>query len=160
MISCIEQVCSLGHSRYLIAPASIGSVSIPDEWSIKNPYLPLPVTIIRIDGVQLITSSWLQKTIDDMLASDDVFCRDFLSFVLFQTVGHEPWPKIVDDGALRMSWPNSAFHTGSILSGPYILMNSSIHRVFKMLPDPYGAFMYGVVQSEEDPQRSVEFRSF
>lgn len=159
MTSHVEQVCSLGNSRYLISPKPVGSISIPKDWSIENPYLPFPATILRIDGLQTITSSWIQNTLDDMLTSDDVLCKEFLSCILFQSATQGPWPMITDDhGALQNSWRNSAFCTSDLLPGPYFVMNSTIRKVFKLCADPCGAFMYGVVQSEEGPERYTKFR--
>jgi hypothetical protein len=40
--------------------------------------MPMLSTIIVVDGLDSISSSWLQRTVNDMLAKDDVFCMDFL----------------------------------------------------------------------------------
>jgi hypothetical protein len=40
--------------------------------------MPMLSTIIVVDGLDSISSSWLQRTVNDMLAKDDVFCLDFL----------------------------------------------------------------------------------
>ncbi|KAG0651346.1 Scytalone deHydratase Arp1 [Hyphodiscus hymeniophilus] len=149
----VEQVCSVGSSRYLIGPKSSDSSSMVEKWPIKDHHLPLPVTIISIEGLQFITSSWLQTTIDDMLSLDDVFCEDFLSCILFQDVTQAPHPRIIDDGdAFQKLCPNWHFCTGRLRPGPYIQLESGMHKVFKLCSDPNGAFVYGVVESEDNPE--------
>ena len=143
----IGQVCSIGGSKYLVASEVVGSISTSSDWLNRNPSFPLPATVIRIDGLQLVTLSWLQKTIDEMLASDDVLCKEFLSFILFQYPSRGTPPKIDE------AWPQlkggSAFCTGDLPSGPYVLSSSGCHRVFKLCHDTCGAFMFGVVESED-----------
>jgi hypothetical protein len=143
----VEQVCSIGDSKYLVASEVVGLISIPNDCFNRNPSLPLPATIIRIDGLQSVTLSWLQKTIDEMLASDDVLCKEFLSFILFQCRSRGTPPKIIDEAWARLKG-GSAFCTGDLPSGPYVLSSSGCHKVFKLCPDTCGAFMYGIVESE------------
>lgn len=157
MTSRCEQVCSWGGSRYLIASEAADTVSIPNDWAIERPSCPLPITVLRLDGIQSITSLWLQRTIDSLLSSDDVFCKDFLSYFVFQHPPRAPLPEIAHDvSASRKPLPNWVFSTGDLLPGPYVFMDCSIHKVFKLFPDPYCAFMCGVVQSEQNPKMSAE----
>lgn len=154
MTSRPEQACSIGDSRYLIAPKQSGWIPVPEHWSYDKSCLPLLATVIRVDGVQIITPDWLQKTIDDMLASDDVLCKNFLSHIIFFSVTQYPMPEIVDEnGAFKELWPRWGFFSGDIRPGPYFLVNSTIHQAFKLYPDPNGAFMYGVIRSEDRPER-------
>jgi hypothetical protein len=154
MTSRVEQVCSIGGSRYLIASETIGS--IPNDWLNKKLCFPQPATIIRIDSGQILTSSWLQKIIDEMLAADDVFCKEFLSLVLFQYPLQNGAPKIMDDSWHRLK-EGSALCAGDLPPGPYLLTSSGFHKVFKLFPDPCGAFMYGVVESEDIRGRFAVF---
>lgn len=121
----------------------------------------MPATLIFTKGIDPITSSWLKTTIDTMIEVDDVFCKDFLSniVVLISTEGACP-PCKDDIEILFEQWGTTGFSiihlapSNMLHSGPYFLLGSDVHQVSKLYPDPYGAFMYGVTQSEDDITRS------
>jgi hypothetical protein len=162
-------ITTVGTSSYLIASKPVATWPTPPlakgDLNERLEQTPLPSTIIDVSGVvDLISSSWLQRTVDEMLARDDVFCVDFLSsiFFLYSTEGTPP-ALGYDAKVLLKSWGSFAAcqrNPGTQIpppSGPYFLLNWKVHQIFKLYPDPYGAFMYGVVQSEEDPTRSAHF---
>jgi hypothetical protein len=121
-----------------------------------------PATLLIVHGDDPISSPWLKTTVDAMLAADDVFCMDFLSTIVLLHTTERPSPRLDDDDAksLLKSWGTKSTVIGCIepstmaRSGPYFLSGPDLYKVSKLYPDPYGAFMYGVVQAEEDTSRS------
>jgi hypothetical protein len=158
------RIHSIGTSEYLVPSKSTTSIKVVHltngdiEEIFEQP--PMPVTIISVNQCDSISSSWLEDQFKIMLAEDDVFCREFLSFVFLQFSLRETPPPL--DGFLELMlkpWGISPkrvrFMVGSrvVPSGPYFLLGQEIHRVFKLCYDPCGAFVCGVVQSEVDPMR-------
>ena len=155
----------IGCSKYLAGSRPVAAVSgldIPSRQETLQD-LPVPVLVIRVDGLHSIKSSWLTDTIGALMRADDVLCRDFLSSVLFLVRSRTPLPALDDDGRHFLTsegyTPLFGDSDTELPSGPYFLSGRSLHRVFKLYPDTYGAFMYGVIQSEEHPPRSVEICS-
>ncbi|KAK6345128.1 hypothetical protein TWF718_007057 [Orbilia javanica] len=118
----------------------------------------IPITILNPDldiaGTN-ISSKWLEETIASMLSTDDVFGAFFLRTVLFGVSAKmQQLPTISTDGDkvlrrfgvedysfLRLDW--------TIPSGPYFLRSGRIYQAMRLYPDPYGAFVYGVIQSKD-----------
>ncbi|KAF3109636.1 hypothetical protein TWF103_005011 [Orbilia oligospora] len=90
-----------------------------------------------------------------MLSTDDVFGPFFLETVLFGVFGKiQQSPTISEDGVKVLGSLGVKDHSilrfdDSIPSGPYFLQSGSIYQAMRLYPDPYGAFMYGVMQSED-----------
>ncbi|KAF3276065.1 hypothetical protein TWF970_006357 [Orbilia oligospora] len=90
-----------------------------------------------------------------MLSADDVFGPFFLETVLFGVFGKiQQSPTIFEDGVKVLGSLGVKDHSilrvdDSIPSGPYFLQSGSIYQAMRLYPDPYGAFMYGVMQSED-----------
>jgi len=162
------RIHSIGTSTYLVCSESTTSIKVLHltngdiEEVFEQP--PMPVTIINVNQCDSISSLWLDQKFRTMLAEDDVFCREFLSFVFLQFNHRETPPPL--DGNLEIIlelWGISAKQVRYMISshvvpsGPYFLSGSEVHRVFKLCHDPCGAFVCGVVQSEDDPMRRAPF---
>ncbi|EGX47371.1 hypothetical protein AOL_s00083g464 [Orbilia oligospora ATCC 24927] len=121
--------------------------------------MAIPITIIALDlntvSNNNISSEWLKATITSMLSADDVFGPFFLETVLFGVFGKiQQSPTIFEDGVKVLGSLGVKDHSilrvdDSIPSGPYFLQSGSIYQAMRLYPDPYGAFMYGVMQSED-----------
>jgi hypothetical protein len=70
-------ITTIGTSMYLVASNPV--LSMPAlrlaKGDLAEPLQEMPMlsTIIVVDGLDSISSSWLQRTVNDMLAKDDVF---------------------------------------------------------------------------------------
>jgi hypothetical protein len=157
-------IATVGTSRYLVSSKPCISLrAIPHEdfeQLMKPPRPPTPATLIVIRGIDSISSSWLKKTVETMVAVDDVFCEDFLSTILFLSSMEDTTPALDNDAKILLkSWgsiitsPCYTKRASMLSSGPYFLWGMDVHKIHKLYPDPYGAFTYGVVQSDEDPTR-------
>jgi hypothetical protein len=162
------RIHSIGTSTYLVPSESTASIKVLHltngdiEEVFEQP--PMPVTIINVNQCDSISSFWLDEKFRTMLAEDDVFCREFLSFVFLQFNLRETPPPLDDNLDIMLkSWGISAKQVRYMISsrvvpsGPYFLSGPEIHRVFKLCLDPCGAFVCGVVQSEDDPMRWAPF---
>jgi hypothetical protein len=143
---------------YMVSAASVASFLSPSvlDNSVLN---PIPATVITVDGLQTITSSWLRNRIDEMRAADDVFNNEFTNNILFRySAGLDREPLVEDDVSFCLGaekWCSWQFwRTEAKLSaGPYFLLGSAIHQAFRLYDDSYGAFMYGVLRSEKHSTR-------
>ncbi|KAF3121962.1 hypothetical protein TWF569_005702 [Orbilia oligospora] len=166
-------ILEYGDIKYLVSKNVVGTINI-DGTSItrrsnsssglniqthENPEITIPITIITLDlnivSNNNISSEWLKATITSMLSTDDVFGPFFLETVLFGVFGKiQQSPTISEDGVKVLGSLGVKDHSilrfdDSIPSGPYFLQSGSIYQAMRLYPDPYGAFMYGVMQSED-----------
>ncbi|KAF3164230.1 hypothetical protein TWF225_001700 [Orbilia oligospora] len=166
-------ILEYGDIKYLVSKNVVGTINI-DGTSItrrsnsssglniqthENPEITIPITIITLDlnivSNDNISSEWLKATITSMLSTDDVFGPFFLETVLFGVFGKiQQSPTISEDGVKVLGSLGVKDHSilrfdDSIPSGPYFLQSGSIYQAMRLYPDPYGAFMYGVMQSED-----------
>lgn len=104
-----------------------------------------------------LTASSLRQIIEAMVHRDDVFNEGFLSslFILGPLKDSEPPPEdeilrcLVDIHVLDICVIQGSY----IPPGPYILDTNGeprLHPALKLCPDPFGAFMYGVLRTDED----------
>ncbi|KAF3919263.1 Amidase [Dactylellina cionopaga] len=95
-----------------------------------------------------------------MLAADDVFDPLFFRYMLFIVPGEMqqlPYvPRETIDELEKLGAKQHLFLRSeeSVLSGPYFLSSGRVRKVLKLYPDAYGAFMYGVIQSDDGFERS------
>ena len=76
-------ILTIGDSFYLVPPTPAASLSKSSIFDISVSTLQ-PVTVIRVDDLQTISSSWLRDRIDEMLNADDVYSQDFATNIIFQ----------------------------------------------------------------------------
>ncbi|KAK6359618.1 hypothetical protein TWF696_000766 [Orbilia brochopaga] len=114
----------------------------------------LPITIIDYPPTlpQQISAAWLDRTISTMLAADDVFCRFFLTTLVFRipaAVNTVPGVVRADETLKRVGVQRVYFLRSSdqLASGPYFLKDGGgVVEAMRVHDDPYGAFLYGVMQ--------------
>lgn len=143
---------------YMVFPAPSASILLPPTLQ-TSVLKPTPITVVPVDGLQTITSSWLRNMIEKMQAADDVFDDAFKAYIIFRcSSGIDSDPLVEDDVSFRPDSGKS--HSWQIWktednlpAGPYFLLGCNIHQAYRLYNDPYGAFLYGVVQSENDSTR-------
>lgn len=158
-----------GDIKYLVSKNVVGTIDgtsivygSNSSWSSNlqmygTPDTVIPITIINPDlniTASNISSEWLKDTIASMLSTDDVFGAFFLETVLFRIPVKIRLPTVPKDGVEMLGSLGVKDHSfarldDSIPSGPYFLRHGRIYQAMRLYPDPYGAFMYGVIQSED-----------
>ncbi|KAK6527912.1 hypothetical protein TWF281_009176 [Arthrobotrys megalospora] len=163
----VMSIIEYGATEYLVSntvvavldDASIAQGSSSDssfsskQWDVTDEIVP--ITIINPDlTVQNISSQWVNDTLTSMLSIDDVFGPFFLeTVVLIVPTKIQRLPTIFEDGVKVLqgfgvkNYPILKLDA-SIPSGPYFLRSGRIHQAMRLYPDRYGAFMYGVIQSD------------
>ncbi|KAK0110632.1 hypothetical protein ONS96_002235 [Cadophora gregata f. sp. sojae] len=78
---------------------------------------------------------------------DDVFHNSFAQHLLLKTSpdAEHSWKRVQTD------LETLNFQSDLPREGPYLLIGTALHRVFKLYPDTYNAFMYGILQSGHPP---------
>ncbi|EPS35863.1 hypothetical protein H072_10674 [Dactylellina haptotyla CBS 200.50] len=141
--------------------AGIGVSNASNFFDQSEGQAPRPITIINHPNLPgRITRQWLDSTFEYML-SDDVFAPVFLASVLFavnkkiqQTPDIPEVPIELLDKFGVNSYSFLILEAGlTIPTGPYFLQGSSIYEALKLYPDPYGAFVYGVTQTDDGFKR-------
>ncbi|KAF7954179.1 hypothetical protein EAE96_005310 [Botrytis aclada] len=105
----------------------------------------VPLTIIATDvDNNRITPSWLDSKYEEFSRKDDVWCDVFARDVFAQ--GPSGVLRLVANSGKAQIFSLRSFNSEGLLpEGPYILNGSTIHRVYKLYPDPLGAFVCGVI---------------
>lgn len=151
-------ILEVGESKILVSSRcfqfSTDDSSLHDELSNA---LAIPVTVLDVQGIKTIDSNWLKSNFEVMLATDDVINEGFTSRILLRTA--------VDYGKVQLAQDVLPFLASrgrtlqvistdvEILPGPYVLRSSSIHEVYRLCPDPNGAFMCGMIRSDVSERR-------
>ncbi|KAA8569389.1 hypothetical protein EYC84_001034 [Monilinia fructicola] len=132
-------VINLGGNSYLLGA---GLPTIP-EYESKRALCPL--TIISVgENERNIDSSWVSSKHREFAKIDDVYCSSFAYTFLQRTPGVlEQFSFDGQQVGQEMKVLNNRGYP--LPSGPYILIDSKIHPVYKLYPDPLGAFVYGVI---------------
>jgi len=112
-----------------------------------------PVTVIRVDNfdeVKKINRSWVQQRTAGMLASGDVISKEFVSNIIFYAESDYGAFPMVEKDVIRFEvHRGNGYSADDLPSGPHALWDGELHKVSKLYPDPYGAFMYGVLPYNE-----------
>ncbi|KAJ6260431.1 hypothetical protein Dda_4657 [Drechslerella dactyloides] len=154
-----------GDRKFLLSNKAVGSIdgnfasangsaiSLCAEPGLGDTYTPITILDCPSGSPQLVSAAWLDSTVSAMLAADDVFCSFFLDTLVFRVpdAGHPP-PTVAretDEVFQRMGVRRHYFLQSKdrIASGPYFLREGGkIVEAMRVYDDPYGAFLYGVVQ--------------
>jgi hypothetical protein len=132
-------IVSLGDEKYLADQDPVASLRQIPGFSSEIGH-PLPVTVISLsEHVSPVTASGLEKTyFEPYLNSDDVICEEFLSHIIFCLKPGMTRPKIESlPGCVK---EHQFYDSDLDLCGPYLLFSSQLHKIFRLFPDPYGAF--------------------
>ena len=102
-----------------------------------------------------VTEIWLRKALETYRRTDDVFCDDFLSGVIFTGVAGGTSPEISPAAnelleSLGMSWsdilhPDDEDETPP--PGPYVAVGQQLLEIFRLYEDVQGAFMNGLIST-------------
>ena len=103
-------------------------------------------TIIEIGKSQLvITADWVQQCIECYQETDDVFQKNFLQGVIFR--GGQDDSSISSEAELLLQGFGMQWHQFLIsgspnqpLPGPYVLLDGSLHKPFRLYSDENAAF--------------------
>ncbi|KAH7409280.1 amidase signature domain-containing protein [Cadophora sp. MPI-SDFR-AT-0126] len=137
----------IGDLKYLRGEA-VGTV-LSSSSVCRNDNSPVPVTVIDISELASINSAVIHNHSRARLAHlssrDDVFQEPFTKNLLFRTSLVPAFSWKCDHKDLGL------FHFQSDLprEGPYFLIGTTLHKVFRLYQDVYNAFMYGMVQSDD-----------
>ncbi|KAK6520447.1 hypothetical protein TWF506_000703 [Arthrobotrys conoides] len=137
--------------------SSSGLVNIMRTHEVSDTAIPITIITPGLNIIQSnkISSEWLESTITSMMSTDDVSGPFFLETVLFGVPRKiQQLPTISENGVELLQNLGVKDHSilrldDSIPSGPYFLQSGRIYQAMRLYPDPYGAFMYGVIQSED-----------
>ncbi|KAG4444478.1 hypothetical protein IFR05_000069 [Cadophora sp. M221] len=141
----VSSAIQIAGLKYLPGEA-VGSIS-STSYIYRNDTDPVPVTVIDISDLTSINSTAIEsisKTrISNFLSRDDVIHESFTKHLLFKT-----------SSDIQVSWEVEDLKTNTPYiqsdlpcEGPYLLIGKTLHKVFKLYPDTYNAFMYGILQS-------------
>ncbi|THV50454.1 hypothetical protein BGAL_0150g00180 [Botrytis galanthina] len=110
----------------------------------------MPLTILSFDDDNfLITKPWLESKWEEFSKKDDVWCEIFARNVFVQEIPgllH----LIANFGPPQLLTLTSFNCEDFPSEGPYILSGSKLHRIYKLYPDPLGAFVCGVIPASLD----------
>jgi hypothetical protein len=125
---------------------------------------PKPVVLIASVNGDIDIDASVKAVRELSNADDDVYSDDFLNFIVIQTPS-QIQPRL-DELDLTIRTAQGCRSVLGIFSratndqdlvppGPYYVYESDIHQVSLLRYDYLDAFMFTVVQSESDPQKSV-----
>jgi len=159
-------IVTIGRLQYLVSPRCHGiPASERGLRSEANSALATPMTFIDTRETLLIDAGWLNRTIETMLRQDDVFNRGFLSTVVFHMAKKDTQQSrryAKSGNEVLESWKSiicEVYGEVQIPSGPYVLLPSGIHEVYRLYHDTHSAFMYRMTRSGEDTGRYGQIRS-
>ncbi|TAQ88958.1 hypothetical protein B7494_g2721 [Chlorociboria aeruginascens] len=134
-------------SQYLIDPLPTElAVSLEFSKSQESLGIAQPVTLISLDRIKFISHLVAQDILIELLASDDVLSLDFTKNIILQIPPDSSSPALQSQVfSLIREHDGFASLKGDLPSGPYVLLNSRLHKVFRLYPDTYGAFACGAV---------------
>ncbi|KAK6505218.1 hypothetical protein TWF481_007135 [Arthrobotrys musiformis] len=148
---------SMVYSSNNVSTLGSSDFKIPQTHDAADTAIPIAIINTGLNiatNVNNISSEWLEDTITSMLSTDDVFGPLFLETVVFGIPAKiQRSPTISERGVevlgRRFGVKNYFISRldDSIPSGPYFLQSGRICQAMRLYPDPYGAFMYGVIQS-------------
>lgn len=114
----------------------------------------VPCTILAVPDAKEQDLEFLARQVKDMLSEDDVFNRSFLSKLVFLLPPRVPSPSFTEDAQkLISSWGsdlNFATTQAHVPSGPYFLSAGGIFEVMRLYPDPYEAFVFGMIPLDSE----------
>lgn len=113
--------------------------------------------MIALEGRTKVTKDWLCGELERYRSTDDVFCDDFLSGVIFAGAVINSKPDISPDayqllkslGTKWMEVPSFLDVGNNLLPGPYLACNQVLLEVFRLYDDTQGAFMNSIVLREQ-----------
>ena len=147
------RLVTVGGIQYLV-DARLYTLKDTETKSVSVPCSTVPATVLSVDGLTKITATWIQKTTNSFIESDDVFNRAFLSNILLIVSNGGIEPEITKEAEnLLAEWDAkvdiiSGGHP--VPPGPYLRHGCGISKVFRLYPDQYEAFVFGVVQTTAD----------
>ncbi|KAM3154017.1 hypothetical protein ABEW05_005569 [Botrytis cinerea] len=113
----------------------------------------VPLTILSIDvDNDHITQSWLDSKYEEFARKDDVWC-DIFARNIFAQESPGVLRLIANSDESKILRSKSFEYQGFLPEGPYILSGSTIHRIYKLYPDPLGAFVCGVIPTAPGSNR-------
>ena len=109
--------------------------------------------MIHLGHGNRITDIWLAQTLESYRATDDVFCDEFLSGVIFTGVTSGTYVDVSPAAYLLLkSLGNSWIETLDIDDidqipppGPYVAAEQHLLEIFRLYDDIQGAFMNGII---------------
>ena len=148
---------TIGGLQYLVSPRCHGiPASAHRLRSEAESALAMPMTLIDTRNALFLNADWLNRTIGTMLRQDDVFNRGFLSTVVLHSVEKESQQSLKHAKSAKAVLESvicEVYGEIQIPSGPYVLLPSGIHEVYRLYHDTHSAFMYGMTRSGEGTGR-------
>ncbi|QSZ36645.1 hypothetical protein DSL72_006526 [Monilinia vaccinii-corymbosi] len=131
---------NLGEDSYLLG------AGLPTNFKVETNKAIQPLTIISVNEDDIdIDSLWIESKRREFSRLDDVYCSPFAALTFLQ---RKPGvlSRFVFDGT-REGHETKLLDSREypLPPGPYVLSGSTIHPVYKLYPDPLGAFVCGVV---------------
>ncbi|TGO23795.1 hypothetical protein BPAE_0121g00110 [Botrytis paeoniae] len=140
-------IVNIGTNSYLLGHGA--STNINGETT--EGQVPLTILSVDVDNDQ-ITQSWLDSKWQEFSRKDDVWCDVFARNVLAQE-SPGVLRLIANSGHSQILTLKSFEFEGVLPEGPYILSGSAIYSIYKLYPDPLGAFVCGVIPTAPGSNR-------
>lgn len=140
-------IVNIGTNSYLLGHG----VSTNIDVETTEGQVPLTILSVDVDNDQ-ITQSWLDFKWKEFSRKDDVWCDIFARNVWAQE-SPGVLRLIANSGQSQILTLRSFEYEGFLPEGPYILSGSKIYRIYKLYPDPLGAFVCGVIPTAPGSNR-------
>jgi hypothetical protein len=103
-----------------------------------------------VEGQSSVTKDWLQQELANFRLTDDVFCIEFLSGVMFTRVAPGADLDITPDASklfrsLGTNWIEVSNAKVTLPPGPYLTSGRQLLEVFKLYDDVQGAFITNLI---------------
>ncbi|KAK6543159.1 hypothetical protein TWF694_007075 [Orbilia ellipsospora] len=159
-------IVASGSDKYLVSEKKVGEIDHGADIIIATETLDFseskkevqPITVVNYPpSTPYISLKWLQSIFEYMLSTDDVLSPLFLESLVFAVspgsklqqppaISRRTVEFLKGSGVKKYSFNFIKSHDEiQIQNGPYFRVGQRVHEVLKLYPDPYGAFVYGVV---------------
>ncbi|KAL9013658.1 MAG: hypothetical protein Q9173_001652 [Seirophora scorigena] len=154
------QLFSVNGARYVALPLSKVRISqSPSSIGLVRDYKPYLgiqdafenfFTVINVKPETRVTEEWLRKKLASYRSTDDVFCDEFLTWVLFTGIPAEE--SRISPGARH--YMESMGITYKIIPaaaspGPYLACAGQLLEIYRLYDDTQGAFVTSILPSND-----------
>ena len=112
------------------------------------------IAVIALEGDQKVTKQLLEHTFEEWASTDDVFQIEFLHHVIVTTPTRTLQDLLVTHDAadflesLGSKWTEIFDDSGMIDTGLYYAVDRTLHEVYRVCDDQYGAFMASTIRGK------------
>ncbi|RBQ76487.1 hypothetical protein FVER14953_20104 [Fusarium verticillioides] len=135
---------------------------LPFVPTLDVPNIPSPVTVIRSPGTLPLTRDWLEGYLDKLDRCHVYDRRTFIKGVIITTEVSEANISLECRAFLKHhgnEWVEVRVEDGkhTLAPGPYVYLEGSLRRIYRLYDDRQGAFMCGI-KPASDPRPSSDYQ--